>query len=36
MRHGKIAVTAGPIVLLVSGRNIDPSTLQAQLDHFPG
>jgi len=36
LRHGKITVPVGPLVLLVSGRNIDPSTLQAQLDHFPG
>jgi threonine dehydratase len=36
LRHGKITVADGPLVLLVSGRNIDPSMLQAQLDHFPG
>ena len=36
LRHGKIAVTDGPLVLLVSGRNIDPSKLQAQLEQFPG
>ena len=35
LRHGKISVSEGPIVLLVSGRNIDPATLQAQLDHYP-
>ncbi len=36
LRHGKITVQNGPLVLLVSGRNIDPSTLQAQLEQFPG
>ena len=35
LRHGKISVTEGPVVLLVSGRNIDPATLQAQLDRYP-
>jgi threonine dehydratase len=35
LRHGKISVSEGPIVLLVSGRNIDPATLHAQLDRYP-
>ena len=36
LQHRKITVTDGPIVLLVSGRNIDPARLQAQLDRYPG
>lgn len=35
LRHGHIPTVTGPMVLLVSGRNIDPSRLAAQLDRFP-
>ncbi len=32
MRHGKIASTTGPLVAILSGRNIDPSRLGALLE----
>ncbi len=35
LRHGLIDTTRGPIVALVSGRNIDPSRHQSLLDRFP-
>jgi threonine dehydratase len=35
LRHGHIASPTGPIVLLVSGRNIDPEKLAAQLARYP-
>ena len=35
LRHRHMEAGAGPVVLLVSGRNIDPATLQAQLDRYP-
>ncbi len=35
LRHGYITAPEGPIVLLVSGRNIDPGKLAAQLERFP-
>ncbi len=35
LRHGHIAAPQGPMVLLVSGRNIDPGKLEAQLQRFP-
>ncbi len=35
LRHGKIANAAGPIVLLVSGRNIDAAKHAALLETYP-
>lgn len=35
LRHGHVASPTGPVVLLVSGRNIDPEKLAAQLACYP-
>ena len=35
MRHGKIANVDGPVVAIVSGRNIDPHRLAALLERHP-
>lgn len=35
LRHGKIANVVGPVVLLLSGRNIDASKHQALLERYP-
>ncbi len=36
LRHGYLKAPAGPLVALVSGRNVDPSRLEAQRVRFPG
>jgi threonine dehydratase len=36
LRHGKLDAPTGPLVALVSGRNIDPSRLQHLLAQYPG
>jgi threonine dehydratase len=35
LRHDKIRDLVGPVAAVVSGRNIDPARLQAQLDRYP-
>lgn len=35
LRHDKIKDLVGPVAAVVSGRNIDPARLQAQLDTYP-
>ncbi|MBY0488270.1 MAG: pyridoxal-phosphate dependent enzyme [Gemmatimonadaceae bacterium] len=35
LRHDKIRDLVGPVAAIVSGRNIDPTRLQAQLDRYP-
>ena len=36
LRHGDITAPAGPLVAVVSGRNIDPSRLEALTTRYPG
>lgn len=35
LRHGLLPAPAGPLVALVSGRNVDPSRLESLLSRFP-
>ena len=36
LRHGYLTAPSGPLVAVVSGRNIDPARLNGLLDRYPG